>query len=78
MYSFKEHYDEIAGQRLKVKYTDGDEVTGDFVSIDAGLEYDDDYDLLKLDTGEKGIIIGCSEDEIEDIEVLSEKHGEWM
>lgn len=78
MYSFKEHYSEIESRRLRVKYKDGSMLEGEFAGVYSGLETQAGQMLLELDTGEPGIIRGAYEDEIEDIEILSDKHGEWI
>lgn len=78
MYSIKEHYDEIEGRRLKVMFGDGSVLEGEFAGIYSGLETATGQMLLEIDTGEQDVIRGAYEDEIEDIEVLSEKHGEWI
>ena len=78
MYSLYGHYDEIECRRLRVKMTDGTSLEGEFFGVDSELETSSGEKELSLDTGEPRIIRVVSESEIEDIEVLSEKHGEWM
>lgn len=78
VYSLKDHYSEIEGRRLKVTFKDGDTLTGEFSGIYSGLETATGQMLLEIDTGETDVIRGAYEDEIEDIEVLSEKHGDWI
>ena len=77
MYSLYDHYDEIESRRLRVKLTDGTIYEGEFYGVYSELDTTSGEKELELDTGESGIIHVMSEKEIEDIEVLSEKQGEW-
>ena len=78
MYSLYEHYDEIECRQLRVKLKSGETIEGEFWGVYSDLETERGQKLLEIDTGEPGVYSGAYEDEIEDIEVLSEKHGEWM
>lgn len=78
MYSLYDHYDEIECRRLRVKYKDGGTIEGEFFGIESDLASESGQKELSIDTGEAGIIRVVCEDEIEDIEVLSEKRGKWI
>ena len=78
LYSFKEHYGTICGKKLRVLLIDGKELIGDYDGIYSGIEEDSDYCTLELDVGEKGIIVGLTEDKIKDIEVEEKRDTPWV
>ena len=78
MYSLEDHYKDLECRRLRVRLKDGTTREGEFWGIYTGVDTDSGVAELELDPGLEHTYYAVREDEIEDIEILSEKHGEWM